>query len=274
MTAAEAPNVPGQADPDSIPQFNWRQLAAYLLLPVAWWFILLYGIAPLLLPAFSAPNGEPNGWLLLSIQVLGYLFEFSLALSIFRKEGYALRLRALRERIHWHWPRGWRAWGIILILFVVGFGLSQLLQPLSAAIASVFPPPDWFPASQHPFKEVNSVQDALPGLVFRGNVLFLLLVLFSGTMNIVGEDLYYRGALIPKLRGLFGGWAWLAGGIIWLLKHIYVWWRFIGDAGALGIVGAYIFGPMGSLPVTMLVHLISNYGLSWPLVFQAVFGGG
>jgi ABC-type multidrug transport system permease subunit len=38
---------------------------------------------------------------------------------------------------------------------------------------------------------------------FQGLVV-LLLALFSGTMNIVGEDLYYRGALIPKLHGLFG----------------------------------------------------------------------
>jgi hypothetical protein len=88
------------------------------------------------------------------------------------------------------------------------------------------------------------------------------------------EDLYYRGALIPKLHGLFGKWAWLAGGIIWLLKHVYVWWRFIPDAGSLGLVGAYTFGPLGSLPVTMLMHLIPNYGLSLPLVLQAVFGGG
>jgi hypothetical protein len=274
MTATKGPNVPGHPNLSSIPQFTWSQLAGFFLLPVAWWFILLYGITPLLLPAFSAPNGEPNGWVLLFIQILGYLFEFLLAIRIFRKEGYPLRLHALKERIHWRWPRGWKAWVLILVLFVVGFSISQLLQPLSTAIASALPPPDWFPASQHPLKEVNSVQDAYPGVVLKGNYLFLLLALFSGTMNIVGEDLYYRGALIPRLHGVFGRWAWLAGGIIWPLKHIYVWWRFIGDAGAMGLVGAYIFGPLGSLPVTMLIHFVPNYGMTWPLIFGAVFGGG
>jgi hypothetical protein len=271
---AQVSNDSGQANPANIPQFNWRQLAAFLLLPVAWWFVLLYGITPLLLPAFSAPNGEPNGWVALSIASLGYLFEFFLALNIFRKEGYALRLSALKERIHWRWPRGWKKWGIILILFVVGFGITTLLQQLTIpAIAKVLPPPDWWPADQHPFKEVNSLEDALPGVVFKGNYLFLLLVLFSGTMNIVGEDLYYRGALIPKLHGLFGRWAWLAGGIIFALKHIYAWWLVLGDAMALGIVGAYFVGPMGSLPVAMLIHFIPGNLLSWPAVFQAVFGG-
>ena len=37
---SQVSNVPGQADPANIPQFNWRQLAAFLLLPVAWWFLL------------------------------------------------------------------------------------------------------------------------------------------------------------------------------------------------------------------------------------------
>jgi hypothetical protein len=274
MTANQTSTVSDPAHSAGIPQFNWRQLAVFFLLPVVWWFILLYGITPLLLPAFSAPDGELNGFAVASIATLGYLFEFLLALYIFRKEGYALRLRALKERIHWRWPRGWKAWLIILILFVVGFGVSQLLQPTKQAIAGVVPPPDWFPASKHPFKEVNSLGDAYPGVVFGGNYLFLLLVLFNGTMNIVGEELYYRGALIPKLHSLFGKWAWLAGGILFTLKHSYVWWELTGEAVPIGMVGAYIFGPLGSLPVAMLIHFIPGVGLSWPLLFLAVFGGG
>ena len=275
MKTAQVSNVAGNANPADIPQFNWRQLAAFFILPVAWWFILLYVIVPLLLPAFTTSNGDPNAWFQLSMTALGFLFEFFLALRIFRKEGYALRLSGLKERINWRWPRGWKNWGIILIVTVVGYGITILLQQLTIQpIAKVLPPPDWWPAAQHPFKEVNSLEDALPGVVLKGNYLFLLLVVFSGMINIVGEDLYYRGALIPKLHGLFGKWAWLTGGIVWALKHIYVWWLVLGDATALGIGGAFIFGPMGSLPVTMLVHFIPGHGMTWPLIFQAVFGGG
>ena len=271
---AQVSNVPDQANPANIPQFNWRQLAAFLLLPVAWWFILLYGITPLLLPAFSTSDGELNGFAVSSIATLGYLFEFLLALRIFRKEGYALRLRALKERIHWRWPRGWKAWAIILVLFVAGFGLSQLLQPSKQAIGSVLPPPDWFPAFKHPFKEASSLQDNFPGVVFEGNVLFLMLALFMGTMNIVGEELYYRGALVPKLHGLFGKWAWLVGGVIFAVKHSYVWWELASEPGVIGLVGAYIFGPLGSLPVAMLIHFVPGVGLTWPVLFLAVFGAG
>jgi uncharacterized protein len=271
MTIPKNSNHSDLANPANIPQFNWTQLALFVLLPIVWWIIVLYVFAPFFLPSFSTPSGEMNGWGIMLFSTLAYLFEFSLALYIFHKEGYSLRLSSLKKRIHWHWPRGLKTWGVILILVVLGFGLSQLLQPLSTFIAKLFPPPDWFPASQNPLKEVRSLEEALPGVAFKGNYLFLILVLFSGTMNIVGEDLYYRGALIPKLHGLFGKWAWLAGGIIWPLKHIYVWWRFIADASALGIVGGYIFGPLGSLPVVMLIHFITNFAFSWPLVIQAVF---
>jgi hypothetical protein len=47
-------------------------------------------------------------WAIASLKTLGYPFEFFLALNIFRKEGYALRLHALKERINWRWPHGWK----------------------------------------------------------------------------------------------------------------------------------------------------------------------
>ena len=273
MATNDVSNVSDQANTTNISQFNWRQLIVFMLMPIAWWFIVLYVLLPLMRPLFSAPNGELNGWALSVFPSLGYLFEFFLALYIFRKEGYSLRWHALKERISWRWPRGWKPWGVVLLAFVLGFGLTVLLQPLSIATAKILPPPDWFPASQNPLKEVNSLEEALPGVVLAGNYLFLLVFLFSGTMNIVGEDLYYRAALIPKLEGLFGKWAWLAGGIIWPLKHMYVWWRAIPDALGLGLAGAYIFGPIGSFPITLVFHFIPNFGLSWPLVIQAVVGG-
>jgi membrane protease YdiL (CAAX protease family) len=142
-------------------------------------------------------------------------------------------------------------------------------------MARLLPPPAWFPASQNPLKEVEGIEDALPGVVFRGNILFLLLYLFVSAMNIVGEDLYYRGAMIPKLHGLFGKWAWLAGAVIWPVKHLYVWWNVLGNTVILGLAGAYIFGPLGSLPVAMLIHFIGNqYILTWPMmIIEVLFGG-
>ena len=124
------------------------------------------------------------------------------------------------------------------------------------------PPPDGWPTEAFSFP------------LRRPGPLFLLLALFTGVLNIVGEDLYYRGTLIPKLHGLFGKWAWLAGGIIFAVKHCYVWWELASEPGVIGLVGAYIFGPLGSLPVAMLIHFIPGVGLTWLALFRALFGGG
>jgi membrane protease YdiL (CAAX protease family) len=256
----------------SIPQYKPWQIVAMLVWPVLWWLFLFHVIVPLFL---LDESGEVSTWAVLIVSGFGYLAEFVGALVVFRKEGYRLTLRSLKDRINWRWIKGWKNWLLVLILFVVGFGLASFTGQFEKELATVpgFIPPDWMPASQNPLKEVNSLQDALPGIVFEGNVLFLMFFLLIGTLNILGEELYWRGALQPKLNGVFGKWAWLAGGTMFFLKHFYVRWRYPG-IWTLGPAGAYIFGPMGSLPVAMLIHLIANYGMSWPMVIQAVLSGG
>ena len=52
-------------------------------------------------------------------------------------------------------------WLLFVVVFVVAFGLTFPLMSTSKTTATLAPPPDWFPASQNPLKEVNGVQDAL-----------------------------------------------------------------------------------------------------------------
>jgi membrane protease YdiL (CAAX protease family) len=259
-------------DEGSVPQYKPWQIVAMLVWPVLWWLFLFHVIVPLFL---LDDNGEISTWAALSVASLGYLAELIGALVVLRREGYRLTLKALKERINWRWVRGWKNWGLVVVLVVVGFGLATFTSKYERALAMVpgFIPPDWMPADQHPLKEVTGLEDALPGIALAGNFAFLAFFLLNGTLNIIGEDLYWRGALQPKLEGVFGKWAWLAGGTMFFLKHFYVRWRYPG-IWTLGPVGAYIFGPLGSLPVVMLVHFITNFGLTWPLVIQAVLSGG
>ena len=56
----------------------------------------------------------------------------------------------------------------------------------------------------------------------QGNFLFLVIFFFVGLVfNIIGEELYYRGFLLPRMRGVFGRWDWVANGVGFALKHIY-----------------------------------------------------
>ena len=254
-----------------VPQLKWAGLTVLYALPVTWWAVVMYVITPAVLPRITTPAGEINGYALNLITLSCYLFEFLLAVFVLRREGQRFSWSALKSRLNLRWG-GWKAWGLFILIFLVAFALTFPLMTISKLTAAAAPPPEWFPASQNPLKSVNGIEDALPGMTLKGNYIFLLLFLFTGLLNIVGEDTYYRGVLIPKLGGLFGKYAWLAGGILFALKHVYVWWRVL-EVVPLGIAGAFLFGPMGCLPFAMLAHFLGNYGLTWPLVLKAVLFG-
>jgi membrane protease YdiL (CAAX protease family) len=254
-----------------VPQMNWVSLVAFILVPLAWWLLLLYVVTPLLMPFITTAEGEINGYALNLISLSGYLFEFLLAVLILKHEGSLFNWHFLKARLLLKWS-GWKAWGLFVLLFILAFTATFPLMNLSPKIASLLPPPVWFPASQNPLKEVNSISDAYPGIVFEHNYVFLLLVVFTALMNIFGEDIYYRGVLIPKLNGLFGRLSWVAGGLIFMVKHLYVWWRCL-EVFPLAFAGAFFAGPLGSLWFTMLAHFLGNYGMSLPLLIKSVLFG-
>jgi membrane protease YdiL (CAAX protease family) len=111
-------------------------------------------------------------------------------------------------------------------------------------------------------------------MTLQGNVLFVLLYFVIGLVfNIFGEELYYRGFLMPKMRGVFGSWDWVANGILFTLKHVYQRWLFPGIlVGGLGF--AFTFGPLGSLPLAMIFHWIGNFLFQMVFLVMAAFGLG
>jgi uncharacterized protein len=57
---------------------------------------------------------------------------------------------------------------------------------------------------------------------FRGAWYLLGFVLVSGLFNyLLGEELFFRGILLPKMEGVFGHWAWVANGILFAAYHVH-----------------------------------------------------
>jgi membrane protease YdiL (CAAX protease family) len=113
----------------------------------------------------------------------------------------------------------------------------------------------------------------VPDMSLPGNVLFLVLVLVvrSFIFNILGEELYYRGALLPKMCGVFGDWAWAANGVLFAFKHGGLSWVIPGILPvSLGL--ACYAGPLGSLPLAILVHWLGKDLELIPAVVKAVLG--
>ena len=212
----------------------------------------------------------------MAIAVLGTGAELAAGLFLLRREGYRLTVSALRDRIRWRWPQGWKAWGLAGFVFILGMSLSMLMGPVNRWLASVpgFVPPAWWPAASNPTIPVKSAADAFPDVSLEGNFLFVLLYFLIGLIfNIFGEEIYYRGFLLPRMRGVFGKWDWIANGVLFTLKHVYQRWLYPGILIG-GLSFAFAAGPLGSLPLAMVFHWVGNFLFNLVFLFMAALGLG
>ena len=61
--------------------------------------------------------------------------------------------------------------------------------------------------------------------LFHGGWGWFGLVLAIGVFNtVLGEELLFRGYLLPRMQGTFGRVDWLANGVLFALYHVHVPW--------------------------------------------------
>jgi membrane protease YdiL (CAAX protease family) len=258
-----------------IPQYNLWMILWMFIWPAAWFMFLIHVLAPL----FWTP--EPGTflptWIFLAVAILGNGAELVVALVLLRREGYPLTLSGLRERARLRWPQGWKKWLWAIGAMVLVIILSMLLGPVSQTVATIpgFIPPDWWPAISNPNAGATTVQEMFPDVTIAGNYLFFIILFFVYGLifNTIGEELYYRSFLLPKMRAVFGRWDWVANGVLFALKHFYQRWIYIGLLPG-GLALAFVGGPIGSVYLSTVGHWIANYALLLVLSIPAIFGGG
>jgi len=255
-----------------IPQYRLPMILFMFTWPAVWFIFLIYVVAK----AFISEDGTTPTWLVIAIIVLGTGAELAGGLVLLRREGYDLALRSLQDRIRWRWPKGWKAWALAGVVFILGMSLSMMMGPVNRSLAAVpgFVPPDWWPAASNPTIKVTGAADVFPDITLEGNYMFVLLYFIIGLVfNIFGEEIYYRSFLLPKMRGVFGKWDWVANGVLFTLKHVYQRWLYPGIlVGGLGF--AFAFGPLGSLPLAMIFHWAGNFLFQMVFLVMAALGLG
>ena len=263
-----------QKNQAGIRQYSLPMILFMFAWPAAWFMFLIWVVRPLLFGT-PAPGQFLSTWLFLGVATVGNAAELIVALVILRREGYKLTLSGLRDRARLRWPTGWKKWALVLValaLYAVGMMSSSLDEKLASTPG--FAPPYWWPPMTNPNVEVSAPADLFPDLVLAGNYLFFAFFLIYGfVFNIVGEELYYRGMLLPKMQGVFGKWTWLANGILFELKHVYQRWTWgSGIFGSLAF--ALLGGPVGSVYFSMLLHWSGSWLLGLIAGIPLVFGGG
>ena len=274
-TSQATTNLEQEGTAQEIPQYNIWMILFMFIWPAALFMFLIHVVVPL----FWTPKpGEfiPT-WIFFAVAILGNGAELVAALVLLRREGYPLTLRGLRDRARLRFPKGWKKWALALVVMVLVFWLSSLTGPINKTVASTpgfIPPEYWLPVT-NPNAEVTGVEGVFPDVTLAGNWIFFIMffIVYGVIFNIIGEELYYRSFLLPKMRGVFGRWDWVANGVLFTLKHIYQRWLYFGILpGALAM--AFLAGPIGSVYLSMIFHWLGNNLMALIALTPVVFGGG
>jgi membrane protease YdiL (CAAX protease family) len=58
---------------------------------------------------------------------------------------------------------------------------------------------------------------------------FAVIVALFVFNTILGEELLFRGVLLPRMQGAFGRWDWVANGFLFALYHLHMPWQILSS---------------------------------------------
>ena len=219
---------------NDIPQYSIGMILLIWVAAAAPMGILGWLVAPAL-----SRDAANSGMVRLAALGIGLVWQFVLVLILLRREGVALRWSSLRERL---WlkapsdrdgkPDGRLWWWIIPLLFATVLYELALNGPVQHFWVSIFPA--FAEPSSFSLAGLLNTPEARAKLV--GAWGFLLLFIVQAFFNTVaGEELLFRGVLLPRMQGAFGKWDWLANGILFGFYHWHQPWGMLGSVvdGAL-----------------------------------------
>jgi membrane protease YdiL (CAAX protease family) len=213
-TAAAVDSVP-------IPQYSIPKILAIWAAAALPMGALAWLVAPALADQFSGEENVPMAKALLTCLAIGLIWQFVLVLILVRREQGTLRWPVLKEALWLRAPRspktgkrGGRLW-LILIPLILAFGLLHELL-------GFIPAPEDRDFAE--FLDSDAGKDFLEG-AWGWYAVILVGFIFNTAL---GEELLFRGLLLPRMNGAFGRRDWLANGLLFTAYHLHVPWAMPG----------------------------------------------
>jgi membrane protease YdiL (CAAX protease family) len=203
-----------------------------------WQAVLFFGIPAVLFVLnyhyITLPSLNRDSLALSAIALIApYALLLAASLVAYRLEGNALSWAALAERFRFH-KVGWRIWVLATILSALSLLALWFLVAIRQQVLRQLSVPDVEYA-------VDAVSDNGRGLILVGTLAQVLI-------NVIGEEAWWRGYILPRQELTHGKDTWLIHGTMWMLFHLYQWW----DLVAL-------------LPICLAIAYVSQRGKSiWP----------
>ncbi|MEA2222252.1 MAG: protease family protein [Solirubrobacteraceae bacterium] len=176
--------------------------------------LLAWLVAPLLAEQLSGSGALPRA--LIVTLAAGLIWQFVLVLVLVAREQGTLRWPVLRDALWLRAPRaprtgrrgGW-AWLVVLPLLV-------------ALAAEELVPTVGLPAGRDmvEFLGSNAGEELLAGS-WGWFAIIAALAVFN---TVLGEELLFRGFLLPRMNGVFGRRDWVANGVLFAVYHLHMPW--------------------------------------------------
>jgi membrane protease YdiL (CAAX protease family) len=199
---------------------------------------------------------------------------FALACTVFKAEGHPLTWAAFTARLRLR-PMTWREVLVAIAAYLIGGLGTGLLGFTALGLIARFPalaPPAFFPALLDPRATVDGAAFlAFVGEPLQGNWSVPLLYFVMLFFNIVGEELWWRGIILPRQTLVHGRWTWLIHGTLWALFHVpfYPWQLFALLPTCLAL--AWVAQRQQNTTAGLLMHTLFN-GLPLVIALAGAFG--
>jgi membrane protease YdiL (CAAX protease family) len=199
---------------DAVRQYSLAKILAVWAAAAVPMGVLAWIVAPWLRDQLS--GRDPFVEALLVCFTVGLVWQFVLVLILVRRELGTLEWSRVRDALWLRAPRdpktgrvGGRVWWWAL-LFVVLFGLLQTAPGIKGPLP----------------RDFSRVLNTDRGEAFFSGAwgwfaVVVVLVVFN---TILGEELLFRGLLLPRMRAAFGRRDWVANGILFGFYHLHQPW--------------------------------------------------
>jgi membrane protease YdiL (CAAX protease family) len=224
VVAPQPPAVP------ALKPMGLRSAVFYFGGPALLFVFAIWALRPVLESA-GIPGPESTTWAVGSMAAVLLVIAF----AAYRLEGNPWRWDAFRTRYRLYSisPRGW-LWtlGALVFSLVTVLGLDLFRDQAMARLG---------------------IQ--LPATSYTANVLGFTIMMVFVTL---GEDLWWRGYVLPRQELAHGRWAWFVHGTGWTLFHIATWWELPTMwLGALAM--SFVAQRLKNTTPAMVVHFAFNF---------------
>jgi membrane protease YdiL (CAAX protease family) len=242
ISPAAQPTRP--ADERALPQLTLRGILgvwAAAALPMA---LLAWVVAPLLADHLGGAARLPRA--LLITLTAGLVWQCVLVLTLVAREQGSLRWSVLRDALWLRAPcaprtgrRGGRLW-LVVVPLILAFGAEELISGVAHPAAG---------------RDMGEFLGSHAGHVLLAGAWgwFALIAVLAVFNTVLGEELLFRGFLLPRMNGVFGRRDWVANGVLFAVYHLHIPWA-IPTAALDTFILAYPSRRYRSALIGIVVH--------------------